>query len=209
MALGCVLSLAGATGVFAVFTDRATTGDHSVESADVGQMADLQLAIATPSGGGFTCGTFSEDLVTATLTATDVPHTFGGGSSPWMCLRNVGAASVGVTASVLDLTDIDTSCTGDESDVDATCGEAAGELSEHLTVVDSVWDCGDSSIIHTGLVTPIDAMVTTPSDLVTLAANATVCVRMNMTYSATPADAVIAQSDTVTWRFAFDGATAE
>ncbi|MEQ1787370.1 MAG: SipW-dependent-type signal peptide-containing protein [Acidimicrobiales bacterium] len=207
MALGCVVSLAGVTGVFAVFTDRAMTGTNSFESEDLGRAADLQLAFGEPSLP-VDCGGFDDHLLSDVLSIEDVPAgQFG--ATEWMCIRNVGSSSVGVTATVIDATDVDTGCTGDEATEDPTCGgDQAGELYPRLVASITTMDCVDNS--STVVIAPASfaSLSATPVPLFTLAPSSTMCVHMSVTYAANEAQAQVSQSDTVTWRFAFDGTTA-
>jgi len=210
MALGCVVSLAGATGVFAVFTDRATTGTNSFESADRARAADLQLAEAEPAGPGesaLVCGTFVDDLVTGVLSATDISAN-GSRAGQYLCLRNAGSAAVDVTTSVFDVLDSDSGCTGDEGVVDATCGgDAAGELAQYLVVVQSRLSCADGGFVENAGPASFDSMVDTPLPGFSLAPDETACFYFVVSYPADEAQALESQSDTVTWRFAFDGST--
>jgi predicted ribosomally synthesized peptide with SipW-like signal peptide len=208
MALGCVVSLAGVTGVFAAFTDRATTGPNSFESEDLGRAADLQIAHGTAAGGPISCGAFVDDLATGVLTISDASAAGGGGSTSWICLRNVGSATVSVRATLLDLIDTDTGCTGDEAAVDVSCGGGSGELGQHLSVLQAAVTCADGAPAGSQGPVPFMSLVGTPMSLGNLAPGASTCLVFNLTYQADEAEALIAQSDTVTWRFAFDGTTA-
>lgn len=207
MALGCVMTLAGVTGVFAVFTDRAMTGTNSFESEDLGQSADLQIAIGEPSLP-VDCGGFDDHLLSDVLSIADVPAgQFA--VTEWMCVRNVGSSSVGVTAAVIDAIDVDTGCTGDEAAEDPTCGgDAGGELAPRLAVAITTMDCVDNA--STTILGPVSfaSLSSTPAPLFTLAPSTMMCVRMSVSYEADDAEALVSQSDTVSWRFAFDGTTA-
>lgn len=208
MALGCVVTLAGVTGVFAVFTDRATTGSNSFESQDLAQAADLQIADGTPAGGPISCGSYVDDLATGVLAMSDVAASGGGGSTSWICLRNVGSATVDVRATLEDLIDSDTGCTGDEGAVDASCGGGSGELGQYLTVLEAEVGCADGSPTGSHGPQSFMSMVGSPMSLGPLAPGASLCLVFNVTYQADEAGALMSQSDTVTWKFAFDGTAA-
>jgi hypothetical protein len=45
--LGSLVTLMGGTGIFAVFTDRATTGTSKVDSGARASAADLKIALAS------------------------------------------------------------------------------------------------------------------------------------------------------------------
>jgi hypothetical protein len=204
MALGMVVTLAGANGVFAVFTDRATTGTNSATSRAEARSADLQIATGTlvPEDGSITCGTFVENLASGIITATDMVP-LGDDVHAFVCLKNVGSRSLDVTTSVIDLFDTDPQCTGDESEVDS-CGTGEfGELSGVLHVFLSTSDCvtPGSSLGNTTL----DTMVSTPFSLGSVASGALLCVHVDIQDQAQGDDVAITQSDTATWKFAYDG----
>ena len=210
IALGGVITLAGTTGVFAVFTDRATTGTNTFATKDLPRAAELKIAtgpIAVGETWTVDCGTYADDLETGLVTLTDA--TPGGGfATDFVCVKNAGSQTVDVTTSAIEVSDLDTGCTGDEGVVDATCGEdtndveQTGELSPLVDVAMHVADCQDAnqpgSVIGT-LANLSDAPVTS------LSPGETICVKYSVDYNPTEAEANTAQSDTVTWRFAFDG----
>jgi len=209
VALGGVITLAGTTGVFAVFTDRATTGTNTIASKQLPRAAELQIAAGSQgTNWSVSCGTYSDDLVTGVLSMSDVtPNTTG--DSDFVCLKNAGSATVDLTTSAIDLTDLDTDCTGDEGTVDTTCGvdettsePQAGELSPLITLSLTVADCSDVNQGSRGLGALPDV---TSVSVTTMAPGDVLCVGFTSRYLPTDAQAQTAQSDTVTWRFAFDG----
>jgi hypothetical protein len=174
--LGLVVTAIGGTGIFVVFTDRATTGPNTASSGERASAADIQLAIAIPdANGGYACGAFDEHLANPFFTVSDVQP--GDGASRMACVPNVGSASVTVTLSSIDL-------------VDENC-ETAASLGSQVA----------------GLL----ALTTQPSPLVNngLAPTETACFEFGLDYplSTSEETAQVAQSDSVTWRFAFDAAT--
>jgi predicted ribosomally synthesized peptide with SipW-like signal peptide len=211
-ALGGVITLAGTTGVFAVFTDRATTGTNSFATKGLSHAADLKIAAGTITVGETAwtvdCGTYVDDLETGLITMTDASPT-DGFSTDYVCVKNAGSQTVDVTSSAIDVTDLDTGCTGDEAAVDTTCGvdettlaPQAGELSPLLTVGMVKADCNDANQGGSGVGTVASMSGAT---VATLAPGEVKCVKYSVDYVATQAEAQTAQSDTVTWRFAFDG----
>jgi hypothetical protein len=204
MALGAVVTLLGGTGIFAAFSDRAKTGTSSVESGALPHAADLQ--IGSYSSG--TCGDFVEDLTTDLLFATDVQE--GYGVSIPLCLKSVGSADVTLSMTVIDLTDSETGCTGDEGEAgDTTCGSGVGELSSALSVGVFRFDCGTGS----GTTADRDwlnASTTKNFALGPLQPGEVACVAADVAYGRNVPELTqqVAQSDRATWRFAFDGATA-
>ena len=209
VALGGVITLAGTTGVFAVFTDRATTGTNTIASKDLPRAAELQIA-ATSAGAAWSvnCDTYSDDLQTGLITMSDLTPN-GVGDSDFVCVKNAGSATVDLTTSAIDLTDLDTDCTGDEAVVDTACGvdqttlaEQAGELSPLITLSMRVADCSDVNQSSRGLGALPDV---TDVSVATMAPRDVLCIGFTSRYLPTDAQAQAAQSDTVTWRFAFDG----
>ena len=201
MALGAVVSLSAVSGVFAIFTDRATTGTNSASSRAEAASADLQIAPATFDAGGVRCGEYDEDLSTGIITATDVyagvPSADGN-----LCLKNVGSRPLDLSASVIDLVDTDTGCTGDEGSIDLSCGgDAAGELSPQLRVI-FLTGCASLSVVDNSR---IGTMTSTPLTLSDLAPDAVACFQVRVDVVPEGDSVTRAQSDTATWRFAFDG----
>ncbi len=203
MTLGAVVSLTAANGVFAVFTDRATTGTNSAGSRGENRSADIQIAEGGFTGDVVSCSTFVEDLATGIITATDMVP-LGNGVHAYICLKNVGSRSVDVTASAIDVVDTDNACTGDEASLDTTCGDdQAGELSGHLQVFLTSRVCGElggESLGNTNLA----LMTSTPFALFSIAPGATNCLELEVDDQAQQDDVTISQSDTSTWKFAFD-----
>jgi hypothetical protein len=214
--LGVLVTLVGGTGIFAVFSDRATTGTSDVTSGSLGRAADLKIATAQPqdpmNSGPFICGTFSDDLATALFNFT--ANT--GSDERFLCVRNDGSSAVDLSLSAVDIEDADVACTGDEAAFgDTTCGEDAqanpqlGELSPNLTIETDLYDCMTGS----GLLTPgvpdfsssLAGLGGTPESLGSLSAGGSVCVRLRVSWRATDTAAQVSQSDASTWRFAFDG----
>ena len=223
VALGIVVSFVSGAGVFAVFTDQATTGSNSVVSGALASAADLQLATATPNVVGgtettlVTCGTFVDDLATGLISVTDAAPSVNYLQRSYFCLKNAGTAAIGVRWSVTDLADVETGCTGDEATVDTGCGIAAGtaydgELSQALKIRLSNWNCttgvsdGDILAGFENLTQP--GGVPIQGDL-TLGPGDIYCGSVEVLYlEDTGVDIVqAAQSDQVTWRFAFDATT--
>lgn len=229
---GLLITAMGGTGIFAVFSDRATTGSNSVTSGSRPRAADLQINIGLETPTGTDCqqdldsnGTvWTDDLTTgvfavpsmqpgesATAMAAGMPAGAG-----VLCLKNAGAANLDVTASVIDVVDLDVACTGDELAAgDATCGVDAttlapqlGELSPLLTLTTGVdMGCqGQYQGSTTSLASTTNQPVTYPAGTA-LAPGQIVCLSYSVTYPLdTPEASVqLAQSDQVTWRFAFDG----
>lgn len=200
--LGGLVSLIGGTVLYSALQDTARTGTNSVESAALGASADIQLA--TWSVG--ICGAFSEDLTTGLFTVTGVSPGYGSPSG-FVCIKNVGSQSVTLSVLADELTDVDFACTGDEALAgDTTCGgDLAGELSSVLQVGYSGVDCTTAAAFPGGALRVLKANETTPHPFGTLAAGATGCFQVDLSYFTDTANTAVqtAQSDRATWRFKF------
>jgi hypothetical protein len=207
---GSITTALVAAGVFAVFSDRATTGANALESPEIAAAVDLQLASLTETGE---CGTFVDDLETGLFSVTDDLATL---MIKRVCLRNAGSESTPVALSTLDLVDVDFACTGNELGSDPSCGDdQGGELSSALQVATgaasvaqpcgSVDENSNDSFLPDAPITVIGSLDgltdnSVPS-LGTIAPNETRCVMIAIQYM----PLVQTQTDRVTWRFAFDG----
>ena len=201
--LGSIVTLLGFTGLIAPFTDRATTGTNSIETGARAKEVDLQLALRADGA----CGAFTDDLTTGLISATDAQPGGPPLSGSQVCLKNAGSSAAAVTVSALNLTDVDTGCTGDEVVLDTTCGgNAAGELAPHVNVGFLPIDCASSLLLGGGSSSALGGLANYPVDT-DLGPGEVVCLATNLSYAPASADdATRAQSDRVTWQFAFDGA---
>jgi len=205
--LGMVVTLIGGTGIFAPFTDRATTGTNSITSGERPRAADLKIAVGVSV---LTCdsATYSDNSTTPSHSAVDVQP--GYSDNVGFCLRNVGSGDLAVSLSVIDVVNDDVGCTGDEQVVDpGSCGTApgGGELGDVLFARFVLLDC----VTGSGPVpTPLGFISTGPTEAMgTLPAGATWCGLLGVDYPLNISldGQIIAQSDRVTWKFAFDGTT--
>lgn len=214
--LGILITLVGGTGIFAVFTDRATTEANDVTSSALGKAADIQMAVdPTPHdpqvSPPFECGTYTEDLATGLFSFTTSP---GSGNDANVCIRNTGTADVALTMTAIDLTDTDVDCTGDEAAFgDTSCGgNDVGELAPLVYVAAIVYQCsGGGSLTGLGGQTTLAVLASSTLELGSVPAGQERCIVVRVGESAAGAtgttveDTQIAQSDKATWRFAFDG----
>ena len=215
--VGMLITLVGGTGIFAVFSDRATTGQSDVKTNALGKAADLKIAAAQPqdpmNSGPFICGTFVDDLTTPLFNFT---ASTGTSDERFLCVRNDGSSAVDLTTSAIDIEDADIACTGDEAAFgDTTCGEDAmmnpqlGELSPNLTIETDLYDCNLGTATGQPGVPDFSSSLatlgTTPIALGSVAPSGSVCVRFRVAWRATGDAAQLSQSDEATWRFAFDG----
>jgi hypothetical protein len=208
MALGAVVSLTAVNGVFAIFTDRATTGTNTASSRAEARSADLQIATASydTATGETSCGQYDEDLVTGIISVTNLASGGFENGTGNLCLKNVGSRTLDLSASVIDLVDTDPACTGDEATIDVDgCGPGeVGELSGALRVIVLRSYC-DAPLSPVGN-SRVAAMTVTPLPIDALGPGQATCVQMIVDYLPSSGDELTgAQSDTSTWRFAFDG----
>jgi len=205
--LGSVVTLVGATGIYAEFTDRATTGTNRATSGERPRAADLKLAF---TGSQFNdCQQFDDDLATGVFTANDMQP--GDRQVANVCLLNAGSSTVAVTADVIDLVDQEVGCTGDEQAAgDATCGTGAGELSSAVAATVFPRDCttGNGTLGDGDWLASLAGPKTIPMG--SLSPGERSCVYLEIMYglNVPDNDVLIAQSDQVTWRFAFDASVA-
>jgi predicted ribosomally synthesized peptide with SipW-like signal peptide len=214
--LGALISLVGGTGIFAVFSDRATTGVNSVTSGGLGRAADLKIATASTQSDPqisqpFDCGTYTDDLATGVISFTTGATDHGGAS---LCIKNAGSASVDLTIKAIDLVDLDIDCTGDEAALgDTTCGvdqtsqlAQAGELSPNLAIWISPFDCtGGIELTQYEGRSQLSDLASTPLALGSLTPGQDRCFNIQVIDTGRDLAAQLAQSDQAAWRFAFDG----
>jgi len=209
MVLGTVITMIGGTGIFAVFTDRATTDTNTVISTERDRVAHIQLATATWDGINWTCSEYSDDLQTGLFDVDSYqPGEFTMGA--YACLKNAGSAGASISLRALDLINSDPACTGDESSVDPTCGggPGTGQLAGITNISVGTVSCATAEIVAA----TEDATLTslTSSALAfpgpDLAPGGVVCFGINFGAPAglTETQKQAAQTDKVTWRFAFD-----
>jgi hypothetical protein len=218
--LGILITLIGGTGIFAVFTDRATTGSNSAETGSRQQAVDLKIETALldvpVNCDGDLDGTLfnHDDLTTGIFSVSGIqPGDYPADADvAYVCLLNAGSGTIDVEATAIDIVDTDTGCTGDEAAAgDATCGgDQLGELSGAIAAQMEQLDC------DTAASTPIQAnslanWAANPAPLsASLAPGEIACLAFYLWVPASTDETTlqIAQSDTVTWRFAFDAALA-
>jgi len=214
MVLGVLVTLVGGTGIFAVFTDRSTTGTNSVTSAERPHAVDIKISEAQLVGGVVHCDGDGdgipfegEDLTTGLFTITDIqPDTTI--TDAYVCIKNAGSASVDVAVRPIDVADTDVACTGDEEVAgDTTCGsDQAGELSDLLSL--QIWeldcDTAQGAVVQTD---SIGNLILNPIALPSaIQPSEIACVRADVYYheSTLELDRQLAQSDKAEWRIAFD-----
>lgn len=225
--LGVLVTLVGGTGIFAVFTDQATTGQNTANSGQQAKAADLQLNQGVSDGqGSIDCqqdpdanGMFFEDDLTTGIFSVGGMQPGSSSATEYLCLRNAGSSALALTANVIEVVDQELACTGDEQGAgDTTCGldpndaPLVGELSSALTVtIDEVSCVGGAggvfvvlSSTTSGLASLADSSLGGPG--ATLAPNGVMCLGLTVTYPSDTSAATVqvAQSDQVSWRFRFD-----
>jgi hypothetical protein len=209
-ALGGVISIAGAAGIFAVFTDQATTGDNSVVTGERPRSADILLAMTATDPGAYpvACGVFQQDLTTPLFNVTDLRP--GDAASAAICLGNEGTNPVGVSASAIDLLETETGCTGDEQAAgDSTCGQGGGEVSPVLMVTVWATDCSTGTGAGGGQdwqppSALLGDMASSALAVTDVSPNTVACLLVTLALSGPDDLLQVAQTDRASWRFAFD-----
>lgn len=213
IALGALITLLGFSGIYAVFTDRATTGATGGTSDQLPGGADIEIARAL-SAVSCPAGDFDDDLVGDLIQWVDAKPGDDLGNH-YFCVRNVGVADVDLTWTVIDTANTELACTGDEASVDGSCGSGLGELGLVLYLSSQKYDCAtgaaDGGFFEQFVYQGANVAFLAIGD--TLTPSETVCLRINTSYPAydngtTVAEAQAAQSDQISWRFAFDATEA-
>ncbi len=231
--LGALITVMGSTGIFAVFTDRSTTGPNTVTSGSLLHAADLKIAAAADVGGAYLCdrdndGQFEPaDSTIAWTQDNTLTGQFGVANlqpgdtrnGAMFCLYNGGSSALGLTATALDLLDVDIDCTGDEQAAgDTDCGPGpteivrVGELSSVLVVDLMRVTCELSSSFTHQVIGTASSGLADFNGLglgvgTLLQPGQTTCILSTVRYPSTTDAAAQqrAQTDRTTWRFAFDG----
>lgn len=215
-AFGMVTGLLGVAGVFAAGNDQATTGPNDAISGETNEV-DIQLAAASGDREVLCGEDWSDHLLSGIITSDDLilkdqgysddsgqPTSFDAG---FVCLRNVGSSPAMVTLGAIDIDDTEVACSPGEYDVDgASCGAGVGELSSELFVLAYTGSSCETVASQGSLLASMAIDATgTPLPLISLVPGEEVPVCASVRWDeANPA----AQSDRVTWRFAFDASTA-
>lgn len=123
-----------------------------------------------------------------------------------VCVNNRGEPAWALLSMrAIELVDVDTSCTGGEASVDATCGGGAqGELSGSLVQLVGVAACPSVPESQLSVRGDLSDLAERPLLLALMRHNQDLCVRLQLRY--VPVDAVaaeVSQSDSTTWRYAF------
>jgi hypothetical protein len=213
MVVGAVVTAVGGTGIWAVFSDRATQGTNTIESGSQPRVADLQVGEFV----GEACSGLSDDLATALWSVSSMQP--GDVVVRNICLKSNGAAAVSVRLAAIDIVEGDAQCTGDEQIVDPACGggPGQGQLANALQV-EYATDMNCDGIIGTlgdqvGVLGTlgVGSSFAVLSPVSGLAAGFTMCVQLAVRYpSETSVDLVqAAQTDSVSWKFAFDAQSIE
>lgn len=202
LSFGLAMRLAAFAGVFAVFTDQASTGTNRFETATLPDAVDLKLA-EHPNPG--TCQQFVDDLETPFFVVTSATPSPNAVFTDYFCLQNFGTMPATVSFSAVDVFDTEMDCTGDEAEAgDATCeADAPGEISDQLLINIPVTSCaGGGADNHQAT---LGSLQTTPVVLEVVQPGECRLLIPNWTYNPTGAAALVAQSDQVTFRLVFHG----
>ena len=232
--LGLLITVLGSTGIFAVFSDRATAGQNTVTSGSLPHAADLKIAAASELGGEYLCdrdgdaqyetpGSTVSWLYDSTLTSQfsigDLqPGETRNGQA--LCLHNAGSSPLDLSITALNVVNVETDCTGDEAAAgDTDCGptppgvviEYVGELGGLISVEVKRISCAPVG----GAYTEIGSVTSGPAGFsgsvlgvgAPLAPGDTTCILASVSYplATVAATRQRAQTDRVSWQFAFDG----
>lgn len=208
LALGLAVSGAQLSGVFAAFTDEAKTGTNTVTTAALARAVDVRLAKASASPDG-DCATVPDaayaDNLTSGFSLSNVTPSAAFQDLGTYCIKNFGSLDTGTSYSAVDLVDVDDDCTGDEAAAgDTTCGAGGlGEVSRNLEINPGYGVCSSGGGSQ-GRVANLRTASSTAQTYGPLAAGECRTVAVSFRYNpSSPNEALIAQSDTVTWKFAF------
>lgn len=221
MLLGVLITAIGGTGIFAVFTDRATTGTNNAETGQRQKAVELKISTALLDGPAVNCDGDQDsvmfeddDLQTGIFSVSNIqPGDYPADADiAYVCLLNAGSGTIDVDVTAINVVDTDTGCTGDEAEAgDATCGSnQLGELSASIATQMEQVDCDttvgapiqSNSIANWASVPASVPGSLGPGDVVCLA------FYLWLPASADETTLQVAQSDKVEWRFAFDAALA-
>ena len=205
-AVGGVIVLLGSTGIFAALSDTARSDTNYIDSGALAPSADLQVATAQLVGGVFTCGEFSENLTSVSMSINGPPGVDTGQVFPY-CLRNIGSQTLTLSVLAENLNEFEMDCTGDEAEYDTGCGlgNGFGELGDFVQVEQAVVDCATGAP-NSSSVNLLRATSIAPMALGTIGPNATRCFAVRYYQSsATEAQRQAAQSDRMAWQFAWTG----
>lgn len=126
-----------------------------------------------------------------------------------LCVRNRGRMDARLTLAIFERVETEAGCTGDEPSVDVTCGAGqAGELGRNLVLITTTQpDCKGPTgpSVEVNLVN-LESIPFLLNPL--LRTNRTDCVGLQIEHRPISSEAAAAaQTDRVTWRFAFDLST--
>lgn len=188
-----------------VLTGALAMAGTVVEAAPPSQSpppeADVQVALLGPDG----CGPFADDLPALVVEEVGEP----GDTTPVaaVCLASRGRSMGRATMTVVDAVDREVACSPGEATVDASCaagepGELAGSVVQQVTVDPR---CSRPPRSAVSSETAFTALVHSPVALhEVMHPQQVICVGLQLRYSpSTFDDQVRAQSDALTWRYAF------
>jgi hypothetical protein len=188
-----VVALIAASVVVAVPIALGAGGDRQAT-------VDLQVAVRQAGR----CGTYAQELPPLVIASGFQP----GDVTPTVevCLRNKGSSAGFLVGRIVERLETEIDCTADEPAVDPTCTPgAAGELGLVLRVVGALRS-GCSGAASPFVSASFDALAQAAVPITELRKNAETCVLLRLEYpSATDTtDVAAAQTDRLTWRYAFD-----
>jgi hypothetical protein len=187
--------------VCVAFVLLALTAAVPAPLPSVPSASSIDLKVALLSQGK--CGKYADGL--ATLMSITGFQPGSRTATTVVCLRNTAGSRGQLTLGTIDPVSRDDACSPGEAAVDSSCGQRlAGELQALLVhETAALRRCDDVPGQFTS--TAFTSLGTTPLALGPIGANETRCVALRVAYPGGSANAeAAAQTDTVTWRYAFD-----
>ena len=196
--LVAALAAAGATGLPTVSSAQGGAPDDDRRAA-----VDLKIAVRE----GTICGELGDSLPTLVATSGMQP---GDRTPPVVvCAVNRGASPARLTLSAVERVETDVACSGDEAAFDTTCGpglggELGGSLLVHIATQPSC-----KGPFGASTPTAFAALATAPAAVAAeMRRNRLLCISLALEHRPSSEDAATAaQSDSVSWRYAFDIST--
>lgn len=194
-AVGAVVLSALVVGALGTAAPRPLPVDRPEQAAAT---VDIKVSVRTDKG----CKGAGADSLPALVSATGLGP---GEVTPTVvvCLRNQGGGRATASMTVIELVGRDEACSGDESQVDSTCGSGlVGELQDALVQEFILLDkCGDPATTEFASV-PFDGLAAEPMRIGPIGRNDIRCVAIRLRQT-NDARGVAAQSDSISWRYAF------
>lgn len=174
-------------------------GLPSLAGSDGGSQPRLEVALRVDGQ----CGAFTRQLPPLVNVRDLEP---GQTTTPTqLCIATQGSPRARLFLSSVNTDSTETGCTGDEAEVDSTCGSGQGELDSALTVLVAVQEgCRGRFGAEQGV--SFAALAQQPAELPGVGGPGRLdCLALGLRHDGTSsAETSAAQSDALRWRYAFD-----